>query len=252
MQPTIESIELALISWETWVRWTAIFAAAFTFCAAIGGIRLWLLQRDARPLRAAAKRADEERIATLHQLAASANERAHALELKAAEQQERAAKAELELLAVKNELKPRLLSGESRKALVQALRAASPKGVIEIFHILGDDEGAAFGEQWRSALTEAGWPPPESGAGSGADPVGLFVEVHSGAHRRSTRQPWLRRYRRQGFQSKGPRSLASPPAPCDCSSGTSRSRCRRLATKSAATPKGSGALNVQPLSREAL
>ena len=126
--PTLESIEASLASTETWVRWLALLAAMFTISAAGAGVRLWLLQRTARPLREKARLAAEERIASLHQRVAEANKAASEAAARAAEANKSAAeaneKAEKERLArvkIEARMAPRRLSSEQHRSLVARL-----------------------------------------------------------------------------------------------------------------------------------
>lgn len=98
----------------------------------------------------------EARAAEAYENAGHANERTARLEVEAAAQRERAARAERELLELKKRLAPRTLSDAQAAALVSAL-AGRPKGPVLIQHPSDDHEGSAFAHQIDDALKRAGW-----------------------------------------------------------------------------------------------
>jgi hypothetical protein len=74
----------------------------------------------------------------------------------AGEQQERAAKAEKELLELKERIKPRHLSNEQKAALIELLKH-NPSGDVSISCLNGDKEACDFASEITSALTAGGW-----------------------------------------------------------------------------------------------
>ena len=78
-----------------------------------------------------------------------------ALETKAAEQQERAAKAELSLLEVRHSIAPRGITPDQRVRLV-ALLANSPKGSFTVTWA-PSPESESFASQVATVMIEAGW-----------------------------------------------------------------------------------------------
>jgi len=80
------------------------------------------------------------------------------LERDAAEQRERAAIAERELLALRQAASPRSFTDAQLKAFTSIL-AAGPKGSMELMFQAGDLEAAQFASQIYNALTSAGWTP---------------------------------------------------------------------------------------------
>ncbi len=89
--------------------------------------------------------------------AGAANERTKLLELKVGEQQERAAKAEADLLLLEERIKPRRLSALQRREVVAHLSASPHKGQITITALLGDIEGNTLAAQFDEILLAAGW-----------------------------------------------------------------------------------------------
>jgi hypothetical protein len=85
--------------------------------------------------------------------AAEAIARQKKVETELARQQERAARAEIELA----KLRPRSLSIQQRGLLLQALKA-SHKGPVEVFCLISDPDGEQYAAQIKEALLESGWP----------------------------------------------------------------------------------------------
>ena len=88
--------------------------------------------------------------------AAKINEKAKILELKVAEQKERAAIAERELIALQNKIKPRIIPEEKIKDIVSELKNIT-KSNIHISSSLGDGEAAPFARQFQAIFEAAGW-----------------------------------------------------------------------------------------------
>ncbi len=78
------------------------------------------------------------------------------LELRLAEQQERAANAEKELLALQQRIQPREITSEQEAKLTALLRAA-PKGPVVVKYVANDGEGALFASRIVDILKGAGW-----------------------------------------------------------------------------------------------
>lgn len=181
MSPTLESLESSISSAETWVRWAAVLAAICTAGAAGGGVRLWLLQRAARPLREAAKRASEERLAALKEETARLTNDSRSKEVqieglktetaawsaRIAEAEARAAAAnemaERERLArVKLEarLGPRRLTPDQQRSLASGLKPFVGERFWVITETNDRDPGSEqvrFSEQLSATLVAAGW-----------------------------------------------------------------------------------------------
>jgi hypothetical protein len=98
----------------------------------------------------------ETRIAAAKAEAAAANERSLKLELKAAEQQERAANAEAELLTIQKNLAPRELTGDERARFIGELKA-DPKCEVWVISNRGQGEATGFAKVLVAAFCEAGW-----------------------------------------------------------------------------------------------
>jgi hypothetical protein len=75
-----------------------------------------------------------------------------------AKQQERAANAERELLELKERVAPRRLTAAQRTALLAALKAAAPKGRVDVVCSVGDGEARSFAIEILATLKDAGWP----------------------------------------------------------------------------------------------
>lgn len=93
--------------------------------------------------------------ASAEEAAASANERAQRVALDLAQQQERAAKAEADLIDLKQRVKSRHLTAGQRQQLMQMLQQ-KPKASLYIVWE-GDEETHDFALEISSAVKEAGW-----------------------------------------------------------------------------------------------
>ena len=134
--------------------------------------RLKLKVSEANAIAAVAK---EEAASALFN-AANTNERSKKLELQVETQKERAADAEKELLNLKEKLKPRSISFEKSKRLIDELKEFSLKE-ISISSPLGDGEAASYAMQFQKIFTEAGWK-VDSGIGlSTYTSVGIHIIV---------------------------------------------------------------------------
>lgn len=80
------------------------------------------------------------------------------MELRIAEQQERAANAERALLELQQRTRPRSLTQSERQALLAALESATSKGPVEVSSPTGDGEARNYARQLMEVLKEAGWP----------------------------------------------------------------------------------------------
>ena len=108
---------------------------------------------------AAGASAAAERAAKADETAASANARAAVLEKQAEEQRERAAKAERELLEVKERIAPRQLTEVQHRSIVDSLSGFRPGGELTVICVGGSPEPCAFAHQLAKALEDAGWRP---------------------------------------------------------------------------------------------
>ena len=98
--------------------------------------------------------------------AAKINEKAKILELKVAEQKERAAIAERELIALQDKIKPRTIPEEKIKDIVSELKKITNSNIL-ISSSLGDGEAAPFARQFQAIFESAGWK-VDAGIGSSA------------------------------------------------------------------------------------
>ncbi len=71
-------------------------------------------------------------------------------------QQERAAKAERSLLALREHLQPRQLSPEQKESIRHALEGMEPREV-HISAVVGTQDGTLFGLELAAALNSGGW-----------------------------------------------------------------------------------------------
>lgn len=118
---------------EWWSYWAGIWAIGFTTAAALLGLVVWYFSNVVSERNA---------------------ERTAGLEIKVSEQQERAAKAEAELLSLQTAIAPRRLSIAQRETLTAALRGHPAK--LKVIR-LGDSEAKALANDIIAALTAAGW-----------------------------------------------------------------------------------------------
>lgn len=139
-----------------------MFAAIFTFSAAGSGVRLWLLQRSARPLREDAKHAAEERIAALRERIASAEARAAEANRAAAEANEKAEQERLARVKLEARLAPRAMSlAQHEVALHAALLPFAGTQFWVITQTAEDRDPGTEQMQFAALLSEvlvrAGW-----------------------------------------------------------------------------------------------
>jgi hypothetical protein len=125
---------------EWWSYWAGVWAVAATAAAAIAGLVSWYFS----------------------QVVAEANDRRTAeLELRIAEQRERAANAERDLLTLKREMAPRMLD---RVRFLEYLKGKPKGGSVEILYKDNDEEAYTLAVQiqrWLGPGVEkdgAGWP----------------------------------------------------------------------------------------------
>ena len=101
------------------------------------------------------------------------------LQKDASGQQERAAKAERDLLELKEKIKDRHMNSDQRAELIKIL-SAGPKGVVSLRCVLSDRESCLFAREIKEALIEAGWSVGDIGQGLyEGNPVGLFVHIRN-------------------------------------------------------------------------
>ena len=129
----------------------------------------WLTWDSGNKVQDAIQGEAEARIGEATQKASEADERSKALEAsnlimrgqvatletKAAEQQARAAKAELALLELQQRLEHRRISASDHKKMVAALRPF--QGSVVNLTKLGEGEAAQFADDLLSVFKEAGW-----------------------------------------------------------------------------------------------
>lgn len=128
-----------------------LMAARLTALLWISGNRL----QDAIRADALARiKSAEQGIESARRDYATANERAEKLELEAGRQRERAARAEHELVELRQRIVPRRLSVEQRTVIVETARqSVATLGVVR----LGDAEAKVFATDLITSLQEAGW-----------------------------------------------------------------------------------------------
>lgn len=116
-------------------------------------------------------------------------------ELETAKQMEisrsRQQKAEKELAELKESFKPRRLS-ESQQSELTSLLQGGPKGELILWMVAGDKESIDYGEQFYSALHDAGWKVTLRPAMAMGPPrVGLEIYVKKGGHEAPPRAAYL-------------------------------------------------------------
>lgn len=147
-----------------WANNTGFVAAALTACAALLGIASWVLSgwlseaKDAEIARfqsesKTATSVADARAAEANARASEAAERVSSLELQVAAQQERAARAEAELL---ERIRPRHLTVDQRDQLIARL-STKPKGFAHVQCPSNDGEACVFAEELQGVLNDAGW-----------------------------------------------------------------------------------------------
>ena len=162
---------MSLEGWKTFFETGGVILLFLTFVFGTGAV---LTGKRINALQA-------ERTLTLEADAANAKASQQRVETDLAKQQERAAKAEKDLLELQQRIKPRHLSAEQESRLTEALKAAPIRGLVEIMCILGDGEGKALSVQLDGILKVAGWETTgvSQGIFSPANPVGMGIVVHS-------------------------------------------------------------------------
>ena len=120
---------------EWWSYWAGVLAVALTVAAAIAGLVAWYFGQTA----------SDER-----------NARAEAMELRIAEQQERAARAEKDLLDIQERARPRTLDPGARASLIDWLRKTDANASVQLWSP-SSPEPIAYKLQLRDAIIEAGW-----------------------------------------------------------------------------------------------
>jgi hypothetical protein len=118
----------------------------------------------------------------MNQQAITANERAGRVELEAAEQREKAAKAERELLELQQRLAPRRLQGEQIDRFINALKNG-PTVPINLVASISDQEAVDWANQLAALFSQAGWTVASNGVGpfSGSGVVLMTKEEHVSA-----------------------------------------------------------------------
>jgi hypothetical protein len=100
---------------------------------------------------------EKGKVAGLETDAANAKSAQQRVEIDLRKQEERAAKAEKDLLELKEKIKWRHIDLGQRKKLVAALTSVPIKGIVDIISVAGDAEGFAFAGEIDSILKESGW-----------------------------------------------------------------------------------------------
>jgi hypothetical protein len=119
----------------------------------------------------------------LHKTALDSKAAQQKVEIDLAKQQERAANAEKELVALQQRIKPRHVTDEQARLLVELFKA-NPFGEISIACINGNKESCDLAAQLAASLTAGGW--KVSGpsdvvlfGASGGPPVGIFIKIRN-------------------------------------------------------------------------
>jgi hypothetical protein len=139
--------------WNSVFQWGSVGLIAITFFFGAGA--LWTSNRinDRQTARLIVLESDLSKARTL---LSEQQERTAKIEIEAAAQRERAAKAEADLLEVKSRITPRHLTADQRDQLIARLRAR-PKGSADIVCPSNDHEACVFSEELQSVLNDAGW-----------------------------------------------------------------------------------------------
>ena len=143
-----------------WAFWTGVFAAFFALISAtLGGVAFFARQAAAR----------------------QSAERTKQLELRVAEQQERAANAERDLLEIKESQNDRTFTDAQYLALVNAFSKHAHKPDVELMY-LDEREPKRFATLLGDVLQRAGWPKVEvvKWHRAGMLSPGVFIESPKG------------------------------------------------------------------------
>ena len=112
--------------------------------------------------------------------AAETMKSARGLEIEIAQQRQRAARAEKDLVEIQERIRPRLITDAQRALLIQAL-TKSPKGSVRIDTVIGDGEALIFARQIKEILKASGWTDVHlSHSIYTGSPVGLSMTVRDG------------------------------------------------------------------------
>jgi hypothetical protein len=121
-------------------------------------------------------------VAGLQKDATDAKAAQQRVETKLAEQQERAATAERSLLALQEHLRTRQLSSEQKVAIKNALIGLRARQV-NIFAVVGTQDGAIFGRDLAEAIVGGGWTASFLGQeSSGGEIRGLALVMKDTTH----------------------------------------------------------------------
>jgi hypothetical protein len=151
----------------------------------------WLVWDAGNKVQDAIRRDADAKIASAgkaagvaNEAAGKANERAAALEhdnleLRGAlaQQQEKAATAERQLIELKESLKDRVISEKQANSLVLLLKG-DPSGPVDIMWIASDPDSYPLAMRIKQILTEAGWTGAQERMAVGGTGYGLFILVH--------------------------------------------------------------------------
>ena len=121
---------------EWWAFWAGVCAVGLTAAAALAGVVAWYFSNIS---------------------SAEKDRRTQSLELAISQQQERAAVAERELVAVRAKLAKRIISDEQRKVLVRLLGQSKDKGIVRLVTQIGDAESSQYAARIEGILKDAGW-----------------------------------------------------------------------------------------------
>jgi hypothetical protein len=144
----------------------------------------WLVWDAGNKVQDAIRDNANAKIAEAGKDAAEANERSKVLEQSnlrlqstVAQQQERAAAAEKELLQLKETLKDRVISDEQEQKLRQLL-AGEPNGPVEVWWITSDKDSYPLALKIIDVLKKAGWTNVTERMAVGGTGDGFFIIVH--------------------------------------------------------------------------
>jgi hypothetical protein len=122
---------------------------------AVGVVGEFFVDRISGPIIKRRDVAQQAEIARFNREAREANERSLKLEIEAAQQRERAAKSERDLLTLQQRLAPRRINSTEHSIFVSALKPFAG-ATVEITK-LGDAEAGQFADDIIAIFTEAKW-----------------------------------------------------------------------------------------------
>jgi hypothetical protein len=159
-----------------------VYLGALIITAMVLAYLAWLVWDAGNRVQDAVQADADAKVAGLQKDATDAKAAQQRVETKLAEQQERAATAERSLLALQEHLRTRQLSSEQKVAIKNALIGLHARQV-NIFAVVGTQDGAIFGRDLAEAIVGGGWTASFLGQeSSGGEIRGLALVMKDTTH----------------------------------------------------------------------